>query len=209
MLANLPIFTRGKLWFNDEYYCNIVVQKTPAITKKKNKVVFTMMVYCNTPFWYGKQKNAYSMGTWTKAFSFPTSFDSHIFAERNAGAFIDCFNYGSVDATPTIVFTASSAVTNFGLINANTLQYIKVNTTIQQNETVTIYRDNTRLYVRRTDGNTDEDIFEYLDEYSDLFWLRSGSNLLRMTADVNEAGLQCVVSFENAYMGVIDVPEYL
>ena len=205
MLAKLPVFTRGVLWFNDEYYCNIVVQKTPTIVRKKNKTTFTMMVYCNTPFWYGSTKNQYTMGSWTKRFRFPVLYDTHIFAEVNTGAFVDCYNYGSVNATPTIVFTASSTVRNFGLINANTLEYIKINTTIGQGETVTIYRKNSRLYVEKSNGVTTEDIFEYLDEYSDLFWLYPGANVLRMTADENEAGLQCVVSFENAYMGVLDV----
>lgn len=205
MLANLPVFARGVLWFNDEYYCNIVVQKTPTIVRKKNKTTFTMMVYCDTPFWYGTQKNQYSMGSWTKRFRFPVLYDSHIFAETDSGAFVDCFNYGSVNAAPTITFTASSTVRNFGLINANTLEYLKINTTISQGEKVTVYRKNSRLYVEKDNGSSVDDIFEYLDEYSDLFWLYPNSNILRMTADENEAGLQCVVSFENAYMGVIDV----
>lgn len=205
MLANLPVFARGTLWFNDEYYCNIVIQKTPTIAKKNKKTTFTMMVYCNTPFWYDTNRNAYSMGIWQKRFRFPTAFDSHIFAERDASAFVDCYNYGSVRTAPTITFTASSTVTNFGLINANTLEYLRINTSLEAGETVTVYRKNSRLYIERDNGNATEDIFEYLDEYSDLYWLYPGSNILRMTADQNEAGLQCVVSFENAYMGVIDV----
>lgn len=205
MLDILPVFTKGVLWFNDEYYCNIVVQKTPTIGKKNGQTVFTMMVYCNTPFWYDTTSNKYAIGSWEKQFRFPTSFDEHIFATTNTGAFVDCYNYGSVSAAPVITFTASSTVTNFGLMNANTLEYIKINTTITNGETVTVYRDNSRLYVERDNGSSVEDIFEYLDEYSDLFWLYAGSNVLRMTADDNVAALQCVVSFENAYMGVIDV----
>ena len=205
MLANLPVFAQGKLWFNDEYYCNIVVEKTPTIARKGKKTTFTMMVYCNTPFWYDTERNQYSMGIWQKRFRFPTAFDSHIFGERDASAFVDCVNYGSVRTAPTIIFTAASTVTNFGLINANTLEYIRINTSIEARETVTVYRKNSRLYIEKDNGNAVEDIFEYLDEYSDLFWLYPGSNVLRMTAEQNEAGLQCVVAFENAYMGVIDV----
>lgn len=205
MLANLPVFAQGVLWWNDEYYCNIVVSKTPTIARKKGRTTFTMMVYCNTPFWYDAASNRYAMGTVEKRFRFPTSFDEHIFGERNASAFVDCFNYGSVKTAPTITFTANSTVRNFGLVNANTLEYIKVNTSLSAGEIVTIYRKNSRLYVEKDDGNTVTDIFEYLDEYSDLYWIYSGSNVLRMTAEENEAGLQCVVSFENAYMGVVDV----
>lgn len=204
MLNNLPIMTTGKLYFNDEYYCNIYVSKTPTIVRKGNHYSFSLMVYCNEPYWYKAESTSYDMGDWVKQFILPASYDSHIFATRNANVFVDCFNHGSVKTSPVITFTASSTVTGFGLLNAETLEFMKLNTEIRSGDIVRVYRKNSRLFVERTRAGKTDDIFEYLDETSSLFYLYPGSNVLKMTADENVAGLQCNVSFESAYVGVLD-----
>ena len=205
MLQNLPIFTQGKLYIEDKYYCDITVKKTPEVKRKGTFYEFALMVYCRTPFWYSSDVYEYDMGEWQKSFSFPTSYDSHIYATKNASVFIDCYNPGAYKAEPKIVFKADATVTNYGLLNAQTLEYIKLNDSILPGDIVTIEKRNGQLYVERLRSGVTTDIFSTLDEDSDLYWLNVGQNILRMTADTNVSNLVCLVSFSPVYMGVADV----
>lgn len=204
MLQSLPIFTTGRLYIDDEYYCEIAVKKTPEIKRKGTFYQFAFQVYCRTPFWYSAQISEYEMGAWQKLFSFPASYDSHIYAQKDASAFVSCFNSGAYKTEPTIVFKSDSTVTGYGLLNAVTNEYIRINGTLLQGDIVTIGRRQGQIYVERERDGEVEDIFAELDEGSTLYWIEVGENILRMTADTHQSSLQCVVSYSPVYMGVLD-----
>lgn len=205
MLESLPVFTRGRLYFNDQYYTDIVFKKTPSIVKKQNgKTSFSMMVFCADPFWHLVEDVAYNIGDYTPMFEFPILYDEHIFAQKNPSSFVDCYNMGSVKVPFLLRFTCDASVENPGIVNANTLEYIKINRTILLGDVIEIYRENGRLYVHLTRNGETSDIFSSLDEDSDLFWIYPGENIIRLTADDALESLVGVVSFNPAYMGVLD-----
>lgn len=200
MLRALPIFTTGRLVFDDKYFCRIHLKKTPYVHRNSSgKCTFDMMVYCETPYWLNLQSDQYVMGGYTAAFSFPVIYDSHIFGVKNESAYTNCVNSGAMDVPFTANFRSETETVNFGIININTLEHLRLNMTLTQNDEVTVSRENGRLYVQR-DG---EDIFSVLDEDSDLFMLHPGDNVLRMTADSGLSGLKVSISYNAAEIGVI------
>ncbi len=54
-----------------------------------------------------------------------------------------------------------------------------------------------KLAVKRTEDDTDENIFALLDEDSDLLELAPGYNLLKATADSGETSLQVTVALDS------------
>lgn len=200
MLRALPIFTTGRLVFNDKYFCRIHLKKTPYVHRSSaGKYTFSMMVYCETPYWLNMKGDKYVMGSYTAAFSFPVLYDTHIFGVRNESAFINCINNGAMDVPFTARFTTDTETVNFGIINVYTLEHLTLNMSLSQDDVVTVSRENGRLYVQRGD----EDIFSVLDESSDLFMLHPGDNVLRMTAESGLSGLQVSISYNAAEIGVI------
>ena len=204
MLDVLPVFTQGRLYFNEDYYTDIVIKKAPTIIRRGRKVTFTMMVFCRDPFWYSVDGAKYDIGVYTPVFRFPTSFDSHIFAVRNPSSFVDCYNSGSVRVPYTLSLTCDSTIENPGIINANTLEYMKLNFTMTAGDRISVYRDNGRLKVVLNRQGEDSDIFYSLDEESNMFWINPGENVVRLTADTGLSNLYGGISFNPAYMGVID-----
>lgn len=205
MLEALPVFTTGRLYVNDEYYTEIVFKKTPVITRKQNKkVTFSMMVFCKDPFWHKVETSAYNIGDYIPMFEFPVLYDDHIFAQKNPSSFVNCYNKGSVKVPFKVRFTSDATVTNPSVINADTLEYIKINRDILLGDVIEVYRENGRLHVDLTRNGVKSDIFADLDENSNLYWIYAGQNIIRLDADDNLQSLVGVVSFSPAYMGVID-----
>lgn len=181
MLNALPMFTTGKLYYNDNYFCDMVVKKTPVIvTNKVGITSFSILVFCYTPFWLKAEKNVF---------------------ELNSTSAVNCKNEGVAQMEFSVKFETSLFTQGFGIKNTATDKFIKLNTDIEQGESVTVYRKNGRLYVLKNDT---EDIFAALDEDSNLFELASGDNELIATADGGETSLTVTVEFYEPYMGVIN-----
>lgn len=200
MLKALPLFSTGRLIFNDEYFCRIYLKKTPYVHRDSlGKYTFDMMVYCETPYWLDIHSDQYVMGGYTAAFMFPVVYDSHVFGVRNESAYTNCINSGAMDVPFTARFTTDTETANFGILNINTLEHLTLNTTLGQDESITVSRENGRLYVQRGE----EDVFAILDENSDLFVLHPGDNVLKMTAESGLEGLRVSISYNAAEIGVV------
>ena len=200
MMRALPIFTTGRLIFNDKYFCRFHVQKTPFIYRSKSgKCSFSMMLYCETPYWLNLKSDQYVIGGYTAAFGFPVMYDSHIFGVRDESAFTNCINDGVIDIPFEVWFTTDTETSNFGFINVYTLEHLTLNTTITQGDGIALSHEKGRLYIRK--GK--EDVFAVLDESSDLFMLHPGDNVLRMTAESGLSGLKAAISYNSAEIGVI------
>lgn len=204
LIKYLPTFTTGKLYFNDDHFCNIVVEKTPEIVTSHGKTSFALRVFCSVPYWYGASRAEYSLGTYTPAFSFPTFFDNHIFGIKS-DTFVNCFNTGDVETDFVLTFTCEAPVTRPGIINVETLQTLNLDLTMQPSDTITVYRENGRLYVTKESGGIKEDAFYALDDTSTLMWMQPGDNLLKVTADTNKDNLNASISFYAPHVGVYHV----
>lgn len=198
-------FSTGRLYFNDRYACECVVQKTPAIGAKDSWVAFALMLYCPSPFWQLASPQSYLLGGYTPAFSFPVRYDSHVFGIRQENAFVNCLNPGTVRSSFEVIFgTAAGDVTDYGIINIYTGEELKIRDTLSAGQTVRVYREDGRLRVEKTVDGEKTNIFAALDEDSTLFWMNAGDNVIRMTAGEGADQLTASISFYAEYAGVYD-----
>lgn len=195
----------GKLFFNEKYYCDAVVKTAPAIGVKDTSPNFVITLFCPYPYWLDVNEHGYIAGGYTPAFRFPVNYATpHRFGTKNPSAFVNCYNNGVVDLSYTATFTALATVENYGIINAVTLEEIKINDTLNIGEKTVIRRENGKLLVEKTVDGVTSDIFSALDEESDLFVMRPGDNPIKATADSGQADLVVSVAFSDAFAGVYD-----
>lgn len=205
LLRAFTPFAKGKLYFNGVYFCDAVVQKTPALSVGDKFASFSLMLFCPNPYWLKAKENSFSIGGYSKAFSFPINYAKpHSFGIKNPSAFLNCKNNGTASVPFKVVFSTEFDVTNFGITNIYTLQKIKINDTMNAGERIEVYRDNGRLKVEKYLGETVTDIFAKLDEESDLFTMEIGDNVITAFAEDGLENLRVDVTFSEAYSGVYD-----
>lgn len=203
MLSALPVFTSGKLYFNNSHYCDIVVKKTPEFVNSKGAVRFTMQVYCPDPFWKQITPVSLSLGGLTKLFKFPVEYNTHKFGERSEAKFINCFNAGDVDAPYKLVLTTTTEATNYGIINQKTLKEARFTDTLSAGEVVTLWQERGRIFATKENDGVITNHLGYLSDSSDLFSLDIGDNVLKVVADTGENDIIATAEFTPAYMGVL------
>ena len=201
MMSTIPPGDNGRLYFNDRYYCDCVVKASPAFGEGQKAREFLLELLFPFPYWLGVGGKAFILGGYTPAFRFPVNYGTpHRFGVKNPTAFINCVNDGAVAVDFTAEFTASAPVTNYGIINAVTLEEMKINDTLATDDKTVVYRKNGKLYVEKNG----EDIFSALDEDSTLFLVNPGDNPFKATADSGAENLTVAVSFSDTFPGVYD-----
>lgn len=204
MLSVLPAFTTGMLTVNDSYFCNFTVQKTPEIVRNKNgRLVFSMQIFCDTPFWLRSQEAAFTMNVYNALFSFPVKYNTHKFGETIESGYLDIKNDGDMSVPYTLEITSKGTSKNYGIINILTGEHIRFNDTLLSGETVIFKRSRGKITAIKTDGNQNYNIVGTIADDSTLFDMRTGSNMIRVIADEGESVLSAIISFYPAYMGVI------
>lgn len=202
MLNIFAPFSSGKLIFNDKYYCNAVVKKTPYIATRSKDCEFTLQLYCASPYWLDMAESGYVLGGYTPAFHFPVNYATpHIFGIKNPNAFTNCKNTGDVDTLFAVEFSAESSVSNYGITNVYTLETMRFNDTLEYGERLRAYRIGGRLYVEKETESGTVDAFETLDESSNLFYIHPGDNIIKPDGD-DATNLIVSVKFNAAYPGV-------
>lgn len=196
-------FAEGQLYFNDKYFCNCMVSNTPAIGTQKKDCNFTLSLFCQYPYWFNATLSQPVLGTYQPAFQFPVCYDSHIFGTMDSSSFTTITNQGNADAPMDIIFQADYTVSNYGVINVDTLEMIKMNDTLHIGEQTHIYRDGTNIYVEKTSEGVTENAFALLDEDSDLFFLHPGQNILRTFSD-DDMNVICRIKYYDVWVGVYD-----
>lgn len=202
----LQIFTpgtHGKLYFNDEAYCDAVVQKTPALTLKNRKRTFDLLLYCAYPYWVDTESITSDIGGYTAAFEFPVCYDEHTFGIKNEDQYAVITNTGMVEVPCSVTFTASADVVNYGIENVYTGDFLKIDDTLESGQKVNVYWDEGRLKIEKTADGVTTNIFSLLDEDSTLFYLDVGDNVIKQFADDGNANLIVHITINPAHVGVI------
>ena len=205
LLNSIRLFDTGKLIFNERYFTEFYVKQTPEVVKKSGgKIVFSMLIFSPYPYWFSTVENAFVLGRYEPAFSFPVIYDTHQFGVRSDNVFVNAINNGTAKQPFKARFTSSLESSGYGVANALTGEMIRLNDTLGIGEVVDVYRKDGRLIVEKTTGSEKENIFYTLDEDSDLLWINVGDNILRPFADSGEVNLEVSVTFNDAFVGVFE-----
>lgn len=204
LISALPVFTKGKLYFGEKHFCNIFLQKTPAISYQKDgKMPFTMQVYCDTPFWKEDALKNYLVNGYEPAFSFPVNYGSHVFGIRAQGGFTNCINSGDVKTPFVCEFLTDQEIENYGIINVKTLAELRFNDTLLPGEVVKVYQENGRVMAIKTVDGVSSSVLGLISDDSTLFDLAPGDNVFKVVADNNAERLQASISYRPTFMGVL------
>ena len=201
LLTKLSILTSGKLYFNNQYYCDIVVSKTPYLYRNKNGVItFSMMVFSPTPYWYDAEKNDVLIGGWSKDFRFPVMYNVHRFGTRQISVFVNCYNSSPVDIDFEAGFTTAATISHYGLQNMYTYEKLDIEDTLNPSDVVIFKRENGRVTLTKNG----DDIFSTLTEDSSLFKLHPGNNAIALLGDDDvKSNIEVVISYREVEVGVI------
>lgn len=195
---------QGKLYFNDSYYCECYVQKTPAISlSSRNIRRFSLMLYCPYPYWMGASSAVYQIGGYEAAFEFPVCYDEHTYGIKNSSGHTNVYNEGQVEIPFSVTFTSDAESTGYGIQNVYTGDFLKLDDALESGEIMTVYFEDGRLKIEKTVDNSTEDAFYTLTEDSTLFELDVGDNLITPIADSGLDNLSVHISINPAYVGVI------
>ena len=203
ILRVFSTFSSGKLYIGDRY-CDFVVSKTPYISREKNgRVTFMAAIFCPYPFWQEAKLSEYIFGGITPAFSFPVSYDNHIYSTRKTIEAKNCYNRGNVNQAFEVEFSTFASSSGFGLRNHKTGKEVKINENILGDDKVIIYHQNGEVKVELIRGGVKTNIIGKLAEKSTLFEVDTGDNFLTPFADEGIENLNVYVKFNPGYTGVI------
>lgn len=205
MLSVFAPFESGKLIFENKYFLDCVVYKTPIIAVGEKSPEFEMVLCAPYPFWQKMTFNSFTIGSYTPMFSFPVNYsEPHIFGIENPSAFINAYNDGQIDAYYRLEFRTKTRTINPSIINVNTQEFLKIDITINQGEKIIIHRNGGRLLVEKESNGIMTDVFSSLDEDSDLLFMHVGDNIIRASADEGEEQLITTIIFNSAVVGVYE-----
>lgn len=197
--------TKGKLYFNDRYYCDCVVERTPTFQKSASgKISFSLMLFCAYPYWSDAGETVATLGGYTPAFSFPVCYDSHTFGIRDENAYTELVNSGEAECNYVATFWCSGSVTGYGFEEVNTLSFLRLNDTLTQGETVTVSRTGGLVTaVKRYANGREESIFSRVDEDSTFLSVPEGTSVVKALPSGNP-NLYCSIAFSIVHGGVFD-----
>lgn len=205
MLSVFAPFQSGRLTFENKYFVDCVVKKTPIITIDKNDAKFELVLVAPYPYWQKVTLNSFAVGDYAPAFSFPVNYATpHIFGIKNPSAFINCVNGGEVEAYYKLEFRSKTTTVDPQIINVETQEFLKLNTTVTSDDKFTVYRLGGRLIVEKETSGVITDAFSVLDEDSDLMYMHVGNNLIKADADSGADQLITTITFNDAVVGVYE-----
>ena len=205
MLSVFTPFESGKLVFEDKYFLDCVVYKTPIIAVGEKNPKFEMVLCAPYPFWQKMTADNLIIGSYEPAFSFPVNYgEQHIFGIKNPSAFANVYNDGQIDTYYRLEFRTQTTTVNPSIINVNTQEFLKLNTTINQGEKIVVYRNGGRLLVEKESNGIITDVFSLLDEDSNLLFMHVGDNIIRASADEGEDQLITTIMFNSVVVGVYE-----
>ena len=129
----------------DGYYLEGVPATTVKFSssyKENNEVMckYLIQVFCPFPMWNRVSEIGVSIADTQGMFGFPLIFkpEGNIFGLRKNSLFTDVYNYGAIEVGMQLTLVARGVVNNPMVMNIKTKEYIKINKTLQEGETVVI-----------------------------------------------------------------------
>lgn len=189
------------------------VHSAPQFSVESGWLKFSIRLLCLNPYWTDESETYTQIATWIGGMEFDSinGLQLTVSAEdpewevgyRLPNLITNILNTGDAETGLTITFMAQGAVTDPGLIDVKTQEYIKVNMSMLAGEEITIKTGYGEKSVTFKDqhGET-HDIFRYLDINSTYLQLQIGDNPYRYFAEAGEDNLNVTIKHSNLYLGV-------
>lgn len=196
-------YVTGRLTVEGKYWCDAEVQRCPAISAAIRWPTFSFQLYCPNPYWHSVTETSASTLQVTPAFCFPSSYSSHRYGIREQADYLRIHNAGLDTREFTLTLTAHGTVTNPGIRDVETGEYLRFVVELQEDDQLQLWRENGELHIERIIGGTAINGFALLDGRSTLWTLRHGTQGWQRTADSGAEKLYLTLSCHTAFSTVI------
>jgi len=196
------VYVCGELRRRIACYAETAPNYTPGVMPQ-----FVIQLRCPNPYWQDETQAEAQVAEWEGGMIFDETdglqlTDEWEVGRRTGDLIVTVENGGDVDCGLTIVFEAEGTVVNPQLMNAGTLEFVKLNTTMVSGdriEVTTAYGQKNAVLIR---SGVRTGIFRLLDPNTTFLQLRVGENLFTCDADENAANLTAKIQYSNQYLGV-------
>ena len=201
--AFLPL-TTVRVYFEDRYFLDCTVKESVKFSPGLKRMLFNVALEAAYPYWRKAEETVQMLGGLIGGFAFPAELTEHAYAQFAEIPFFNCYNAGDAEADLELeIMTRSGTCTGITVLNVDTREYLKIDETVSTACRVSVFRENGLLRVIRTQNGVRTDIFDKLDEDSNLFSLHVGDNVLRAFADEGDESLLVVsVRYYDTLAGV-------
>ncbi len=175
-----------------------------GIDDKKNEKVATLSLLCPSPYFEDIDEIKNDIALWLAKFEFPLEITSDGIetGQRELSLVTNVINTGNITLGMVIKMTATATVTNPSLYDVYKQQEIKINTTMQAGDVITINTGYGKKRIVLERAGVVSNIINLMDANSIFLQLEPGDNLLRYGADVNINNLDISLYYTPAYLGV-------
>lgn len=182
-----------------------VVEEAGFVVSTRERIPnFFVSLLCPSPFFETPDEIREELASWIPLFFFPLEIPESgmEFGTRQPSQIITVDNIGDVSCGFELVFRALGMVSNPELMNLDTGEYIRINTTMNAGDELHVYTHFAGKRVISVIGQIESNAFSLLDIGSTFFQLRSGRNLLRYDASVNIDMLEVSIYYRPQFLGV-------
>lgn len=204
LLQAFAPFSSGRLWWEDKYFVDVVVQNSPTISQRKHST-FSFRLYSKTPYWSKKDKVFSASGGTLAEFKFPINYSTpHRFGTKSFSDLYNIINSGDVKTAFDIEISGSETIRNPKIINRKTGEFLLFNCEILAGEKITLTQTEENIIVtkKHVDGSETNE-FSILDDFSTFFTLDVGDNIINTEAESGEYNMEIMVSFYPLLSGVL------
>lgn len=165
---------------------------------------FLIDFVCANPYWQNLNEIEQNIAKWSGLLEFPLEITEEGIevGMRQPSVIVNIFNSGDVECGIKVEFKALATVVNPLLLNINTMEFIKINRTMEEGEviTVTTHFGNKRAELEKS--GIKSNAFNYVDIESTFLQLDIGDNMLRYNADEGLDNLSISIYYTPQYLGV-------
>lgn len=188
-----------------------IPRSAPTYVPRRGSVFeeFVVQLICLNPFWQEATQTRTDVAAWVGLMEFPVESGGleiiegeWQIGERTKSVVANIVNLGDVDAGMKISFTASGTVVNPMLVDMESGEFIRINTTMEAGDEIVVktgYGEKEVLLIRE---GAEENIFRLLDIDSTYLQIKPGDNLYKYDADEGVDALGVVIWHSNLYTGV-------
>lgn len=181
------------------------VEDAPVFTRKKVFTQFTINLTCVSPFWREEAESKEDIASWVASLEFELEIDEADgieFGYREPSVIVDVYNDGDVATDMRIEFRATGTLTNPVILNVDTGEFIKINTTMIAGDAIEVNTKYGEKGATLTRGGSSTNYFRYVDVDSTFMQLEIGDNIFRYDAETGDDALEVTIYHSDKYLGV-------
>ncbi len=194
----------GTLVYRNRRISCVVEEAGFTASSRERAPNFFISLLCPSPFFEALEEIREELASWLAQFSFELEIPESgmKFGLRQPSQIITVDNIGDVSCGCVIVFQALGTVTNPELMNLDSGEYVRLNTTMDADTQLRIYTHFAGKRVLSVSGQTVNNAFALLDTGSTFLQLNAGRNLLRYNASSNMDLLEVSIYYRPQFLGV-------